>query len=120
MASDQIEKKLNKMNSVYFFPEGFATDGSRLLPFKSNFFQTAINCNINILPLSIRYTSDGEFSSAPSYAADISLAQSMLALIKVKNLTAHISVLPVVSSKKNRKFIANEAHQKIYKALSKI
>ena len=120
MASDQIEKKLNKMNSVYFFPEGFATDGSRLLPFKSNFFQTAVNCNIDILPLSIGYTSDGKFSSAPSYAADISLAQSMLALIKVKNLTAHISVLQVVSSKKNRKFIANEAHQKIYKALSTI
>ena len=117
MASNQIEKKLNKMDSVYFFPEGFATDGSRLLPFKSNFFQTAINCNINILPLSIRYTSDGKFSSAPSYAGDISLPQSMWALIKVKNLTAHISVLPVVSNKKNRKIVANEAHQKIYKAL---
>ena len=33
------------------------------------------------------------------------------------NLTAHISVLPVVSNKKNRKVVANEAHQKIYKAL---
>ena len=117
MASNQIEKKLNKMDSVYFFPEGFATDGSRLLPFKSNFFQTAINCNINILPLLIRYTSDGKFTSSPSYEADISLARSMWALIKVKNLTAHISVLPLVSNKKNRKFVANEAHQKIYKAL---
>ena len=88
-----------------------------LLPFKSNFFQTAINCNINILPLSIRYTSDDKFTSAPSYAGDISLAQSMWALIKGKNLTAHISVLPVVSNKKNRKVVANEAHKKIYKAL---
>jgi len=41
----------------------------------------------------------------------------MCALIKVKNLIAHISVLPVVSNKKNRKVVANEAHQKIYKAL---
>jgi hypothetical protein len=44
----------------------------------------------------------------------------MWALIKVKNLTAHISVLPVISNKKNRKFIANEAHQKIYNAISTI
>ena len=117
MASDLIEKKLNKMDSVIFFPEGFATDGSKLLPFKSNFFQTAINCNVSILPLAIQYTSDGKFTSAPSYAGDISLVQSMLSSIRIKNLTAHISVLPVISNKKNRKVVANEAHQKIYKAL---
>ena len=120
IASNQIEKKLNEMNSIIFFPEGFATDGSKLLPFKSNFFQTAINCNVSILPLAIRYTSDGKFTSAPSYAGDISLVQSMLALIRTKNLTAYISVLPVISNKKNRKIIANKAHQKIYKALRTI
>jgi len=116
-ASNQIEKKLKEMNNVYFFPEGFATDGSKLLTFKSNFFQTAINCNVNILPLAIRYTSQGQFTPAPSYAGDISLAQSMLALIKSKNLKAKISVLPIISYKNDRKIIANEAHQSIYKAL---
>ncbi|MDC0542341.1 1-acyl-sn-glycerol-3-phosphate acyltransferase [Methylophilaceae bacterium] len=117
IASNQIEKKLNEMDSVIFFPEGFATDGSKLLPFKSNFFQTAINCNVSILPLAIQYTSDGKFTSAPSYAGDISLVQSMLSSIRIKNLTAHISVLPVISNKKNRKIIANKTHQRIYKAL---
>ena len=105
------------MDSVIFFPEGFATDGSKLLPFKSNFFQTAINCNVSILPLAIQYTSDGKFTSAPSYAGDISLVQSMLSSIRIKNLTAHISVLPVISNKKNRKIISNKTHQRIYKAL---
>lgn len=120
IASNQIEKKLNEMDSVIFFPEGFATDGSKLLAFKSNFFQTAINCNINILPLAIRYTSDGKFTTAPSYAGDISLVQSMLTLIRIKNLTAHIAMLPVISNKENRKVIANEARQRIYKALRTI
>lgn len=116
-ASNQIEKKLNEIDSIFFFPEGFATDGSKLLPFKSNFFQTAINCNTNILPLAIRYTSNGKFTPAPSYAGDINLAQSLLALIRIKNLKAQISVLPIISSKNNRKVIANKAHQRIYKAL---
>ena len=120
MAASQIENKLNKMNSVFFFPEGFATDGSKLLPFKSNFFQTAINSNINILPLAIRYTSDDKFTSAPSYSGDISLVQSMLALIQIKNLKAQIFVLPVISNKYDRKVIANEAHQRIFKALKAI
>ena len=61
-----------------------------------------------------------KFTSAPSYAGDISLFQSMLALIRIKNLKAHISVLPVISNKYNRKVIANKAHQRIYKALRTI
>jgi len=41
----------------------------------------------------------------------------LLALMRIKNLKAQISVLPIISSKNNRKVIANKAHQRIYKAL---
>ena len=118
IASNQIEKKLNKMDSVIFFPEGFATDGSKLLPFKSNFFQTAINTQVDILPIAIKYTYQDRFSASPSYAGDITLLQSILTLVKNKNLKASIFILPKISSKNNRKIIANKAREMIYKALN--
>lgn len=118
IASVQIEDELKQLKSVYFFPESIATDGSKLLPFKSNFFQTAINTQVDILPIAIKYTYQDRFSASPSYAGDITLLQSILTLVKNKNLKASIFVLPKISSKNNRKIIANKAREMIYKALN--
>ena len=105
------------MNSVYFFPESVATDGSKLLPFKSNFFQTAINANVDVLPIVIKYTEQNNLSTAPSYAGDISLMQSMMSLIRLKNIKAKLSILPKIPSNVNRKMLAEKTHKKIYEAL---
>ena len=117
IASNLIENHLKKMNSVYFFPESVATDGSKLLPFKSNFFQTAINANVDVLPIVIKYTEQNNLSTAPSYAGDISLMQSMMSLIRLKNIKAKLSILPKIPSNVNRKMLAEKTHKKIYEAL---
>ena len=114
----QIEKKLKNNHSVYVFPESIATDGSKLLPFKSNFFQTAINCKVDILPIAIQYTEQNNFTSAPSYAGEISLLKSILTLIRTKNLKAKLTILPRIKAIKDRKIIANKTHQMINKALN--
>ena len=52
-----IKRKLNDGFNVFLFPEGTTSNGSQVLPFKLAFFQTAIDCQKEILPLCIKYTS---------------------------------------------------------------
>lgn len=54
---EDIKEKLLKGHNIFLFPEGTSTDGSSILPFKSTFFQTAIDSEAAILPLCLRYTS---------------------------------------------------------------
>lgn len=117
-SSNQIEFYLKKKGSVYFFPEGTATDGSSLLPFKSNLFQTAINTNKNILPICIKYTNQNKFTAVPSYCGDMSLLKSLLNLIKLKNINANLTILPSIKYKQSRKDLAKNAYIKINQALN--
>jgi len=117
-SSNQIEFYLKKNGSVYFFPEGTATDGSYLLPFKSNLFQTAINTNKSILPICITYTNQNKFTAAPSYYGDMSLLKSLLNLIKLKNINANLAILPSIKCNCSRKDLAKYAYLKINQALN--
>ena len=117
-SADQIEYNLKKTGSVYFFPEGTASDGSYLLPFKSNLFQTAINTNKNILPICIQYTYQNKFTKAPSYCGDMSLLKSLLNLIRLKNISAKLTILPTIKCKQSRKDLAQKAYLKINQALN--
>ncbi|MCM2349263.1 MAG: 1-acyl-sn-glycerol-3-phosphate acyltransferase [Bacteriovoracaceae bacterium] len=54
---EDIKKKLLRGHNIFLFPEGTSSDGKSILPFKSTFFQTAIDSGAEILPLCLRYTS---------------------------------------------------------------
>lgn len=54
---EDIKEKLLKGHNIFLFPEGTSSDGSSVLPFKSTFFQTAIDSEAAILPLCLQYTS---------------------------------------------------------------
>lgn len=54
---EEIKRKLLKGHNIFLFPEGTSSDGKSILPFKSTFFQTAIDSGAGILPLCLRYTS---------------------------------------------------------------
>jgi len=117
ITKNKIEFYLNHIGSVYFFPEGTATDGSYILPFKSNFFQTAINSKVNILPITIKYSYQKKFTSAPSYFGDMSLLQSTFNLIKLDNIEANLNISPQIKSTSDRKELARKAYDAIVKFL---
>ena len=50
-----IESVLRNGVNVILFPEGTTTDGNKILPFKSAFFQAPISCQCPIVALSINY-----------------------------------------------------------------
>ena len=117
-AKIKIEYYLKNEGSVYFFPEGTATDGSYILPFKSNFFQAAINAKVNILPITIKYSYRNKFTSAPSYFDDMSLFKSIFNLTKFNNIEAKLIVLPNIKFTSDRKKLASKAYIEIGKVLN--
>ena len=109
----KIEYYLESKGSIFIFPEGTSTDGSSVLPFKSNLFQTAINSKSNILPIGIQYQHNNKFTSAPSYIGDMSLIASILNLIKLDSIDARITILSPMKEDGNRKSLAKKTYLKI-------
>ena len=115
--SKEIEHFLENKGSICIFPEGTSTDGLKLLNFKSNLLQTAINKNISVLPIAIQYFHNQKFCSAPAYYGDLSLLDSIRNLIKFDNIDAKLTILTEIQYISDRKVLANEAYVKISRVI---
>ena len=109
----EIENFLQNKGSICIFPEGTSSDGLKLLNFKSNLLQTAINKNISVLPIAIQYFHNQKFCSAPAYYGDLTLLDSIRNLSKFNNIEAKLTILTEIKSISDRKVLANEAYVKI-------
>ena len=115
--SKEVENFLKNKGSICIFPEGTSSDGSKLLNFKSNLLQTAINKNISVLPIAIQYLQNQNFCSAPAYYAELSLLDSIRNLIRFDNIEAKLTILTEIKSISDRKVLAKEAYVKISKVI---
>ena len=115
--SKEVENFLENKGSICIFPEGTSSDGSKLLNFKSNLLQTAINKNISVLPIAIQYLQNQNFCSAPAYYAELSLLDSIRNLIRFDNIEAKLTILTEIKSISDRKVLAKEAYVKISKVI---
>ena len=113
----EVENYLENKGSICIFPEGTSSDGSKLLNFKSNLLQTAINKNISVLPIAIQYLQNQNFCSAPAYYAELSLLDSIRNLIRFDNIEAKLTILTEIKSISDRKVLAKEAYVKISKVI---
>lgn len=52
---NEMKERLNQGFNVFLFPEGTSSDGLTVLPFKATFFQMALDANIDIQPVLIKY-----------------------------------------------------------------
>ncbi|NQW35346.1 MAG: 1-acyl-sn-glycerol-3-phosphate acyltransferase [Methylophilales bacterium] len=108
----KVEAMLEK-NSICIFPEGTSTNGSLVLPFKSNLFQAAINSKKDILPIALEYHNNDELLVEIGYYGDISLISSIWNVVGLNNIKVRLTVLPVIKSNLDRKLLAQSAFQKI-------
>ncbi len=96
---DQLSRGFN----ICFFPEGTSSNGLSVLPFKSVFFQTAIDCQKPVQPLCLRYThiSGEKFSAANAdyvcWHGDMTFPDHLLKLAKQKGVHAEVIELPVIN-----------------------
>lgn len=95
----EIAGLLARGRQVALFPEGTTTDGSHVHPFHAALLQPAIEAGAPIQPLALCYRlPDGSFTRAPAYDGDVSLLDSLKAIVAEKEIVARIHVTPQLAT----------------------
>ena len=97
--------------SIILFPEGQATNGKDIIPFKSSYFETAIKTGKPVLPVVINYHDKGNPSIACWY--NISFITHIIRLLKNKRLDVTVEVLPLIQKETNRKLLSSKCYDMI-------
>ena len=119
-----IKKALKKMKrrlikrSVCIFPEGTSTNGRYVLPFKSNLFQSSIDSNKSILPISISYREANAYTDKVAFIDDMSLIDSIIKIKNGNHIKVIVDVMQPIRPRGNRKELASYTHEMIQKSLS--
>jgi len=114
-----IAHRLGQGECVALFPEGTSTDGSHVDHFHSSLLQCAVDANVCVRPVAVRYHDGaGLRCGDASYFGEMSFIQSLLNILHSPSLHATLVFLPELASRgKNRRALADDARAAICKAL---
>jgi 1-acyl-sn-glycerol-3-phosphate acyltransferase len=106
-------------DAVAVFPEGTTTRGDELLRFHASLLQPAIDEQALLSPVAIRYLDmAGHIERAVAYVGEMSLMESIAAIVKVPHIRAEVQFLPPIDSRgRTRRELAATAHANIASAL---
>lgn len=91
--------RLREAKDVAIFPEGTTTDGSRVLEFKGALFQSAIDAQRPVQPVSIAYYDrDGHRTDVPAYAGETTMGESLAAILACRSLTVCLRPTPALEA----------------------
>jgi 1-acyl-sn-glycerol-3-phosphate acyltransferase len=117
----ELSSRLAAGELMCVFPEGTTSDGLALLPFHANMFQAAVSASRPVQPLCVYYEdAHGKQSTAPAYIGDMSLGESLDALLRGGPLTAHVYVGDALAPGAERRQLAAQAEAAIGAALSRL
>lgn len=105
---------------VAFFPEGTTATQGVVLPFHANLFEAAIEAGVPVHPYAVRYVDrHGALHPAADFVGDTSFAQSVMAILAVRDLIAEVTLLPPISTTNaHRRELADAARAAIAAALA--
>jgi 1-acyl-sn-glycerol-3-phosphate acyltransferase len=97
--------------TVGLFPEGTTSRGDRLKKLHSSLFQAAVEADVSLAPVAIRYIDEkGERSEAPAYVDETSLLQSLAQILAIPRLHAVMHFAPPIGTAgKTRRELTREA-----------
>lgn len=113
----EIRERLENGFDVTVFPEGGATDGADVAPFKSAHFESAVLAKRPVLPVMIRYLDD-RFPSVACWR-NVNFIFHLFALLKNPRLDAELHILPAISGSEDRRELAAASHSLIREAHQK-
>lgn len=94
---DDMTRLMQEGHTAAVFPEGTTGDGHRLLHFHANLLQSAIDADVPVQPVAIRYSdAHHAISPAPAYTGDTTLMQSLWAVALADRLRITVTVLPLL------------------------
>ncbi len=118
-AVDALADNLRAGERIACFPEGTSAAQGDLQPFRANLFEAAIGAGAPVQAIAISYADD-EGAPHPSveYIADMSLAESMAAILSGRPIRARLHALPALASEgAHRRALALAAHGQVCDAL---
>jgi len=115
--AEMTDRLRNNVN-VFNFPEGHATNGEKILPFFSAFFNAPLQVKAPIVPITIDYkkvNGNAEFDRDDIYCYDgkVSTIKHLWNLMKLKRIDVTVNIHEVVQpnghavNSKNRNLISN-------------
>jgi 1-acyl-sn-glycerol-3-phosphate acyltransferase len=108
-----MKDKLANQEVVAIFPEGTSSDGKSVLPFKSNLFESAHQAGVNVLPITIQYKENGQYSNRAAFIGDMELIDSIKNILKSNHLVVHVHLSDSLSGHLTRQELASRAHQMV-------
>ena len=122
-----MKQRLTDGFSILLFPEGTSSNGSSVLPFKTPFFQTVIDCQVPLYPLCLKYVSinDEKFSPANAdyvcWYGDMTFPDHLFTLCRQQKVVAHVSEIPAIhpAPEHDRVGLARHSHELISEAYAK-
>ncbi len=110
----EFERTIERGLSLIVYPEGTTTDGSYLLPFKSTPFQAAIETQVTLRPMILRYIQPDNETTACWYG-DMTLLPHLWDILGQKRIIAEVEWLPPrkPGPNVNRKDLALQLHNEM-------
>lgn len=118
----EISGVLTRGDSIALFPEGTSSDTGFPGHFHSSLLQAAVDLNVGIRPVAIRYHDNhGNSNSDAAFVGDMSFIQSLWKIMCSPSLQVTLYYLPLLSCEgKSRRLLATEAQQSIHIKLTQI
>ena len=115
----EIVERVSSGGMVCLFPEGTTSDGTSLLPFHTNLFQAAVSAQCPVQPVCLLYEdSSRRQSTTPAYIDDVSLGQSLDAVLRGGPFTAHLYVGSAIPAMGDRRALSAKAREAVAAGLA--
>lgn len=111
ITAEKMLSTLNQGGSIIAFPEGTTTEGDDVLGFHSSLFQPAIQSQVMVQPVSIRYVGDSR-RLAP-FVGDDTFVMHLLRMLKMDQINVELRFLTQLDVKLGRNVICEQARTMI-------
>jgi len=113
--NSRVRDRLRAGETVAVYAEGTTTDGRSLLPFHSNLLAPALEVDAECWPVALRYSEDGEASTAAAFVGDMSIVESIWNILVARRLQIEVAFLEPVPTggRRDRHRVAEAAAERV-------
>jgi 1-acyl-sn-glycerol-3-phosphate acyltransferase len=116
--AQRMVERLKQGAQVGVFPEGGTTDGRRVRTFHARIFQTAVDAQVPVQPVALRYLRDGEPNTSVAFLHGESFFANFVRVLGEPSMRAEVHFLEALPPhNEGRRRLAESARERIVQAL---
>ena len=116
---EQMSRHLQQQHPLLMFPEGTTTDGRSVRTFHGRLLSAAIDSDVPLQPVAIRYLRNGESDPIAPFIGDDDLLSHLLRLFAHEQAQVEIHLLePIACEQQERAMLAFKAQEAIRQVVS--